>query len=42
MANTTVRVPQALRAVLPQKNIEISRMFVVGGESVSYPSVGSV
>jgi hypothetical protein len=42
MANTTVRVPQALRAVLPQKNIEISRMFVVGGESVSYPSVGPV
>jgi hypothetical protein len=41
MAGTKKRTPQALRAVLARKNIEIRCTLVFEDESVSYPSVRS-
>jgi hypothetical protein len=42
MTNTKARRPQALRAVLTRKNLEITCTLVFEDESVSYPQPHSI
>src|ERR1035441_5369625 len=42
MTNTKARRPQALRAVLTRKNLEITCTLVFEDESVSYPKPHSI
>jgi hypothetical protein len=42
MSDTKERRPQAVQAVLAQKNIEITCTLVLEDESISYPEVRSV